>query len=298
MKRVAWFVLSIVVAFVLTGCCCFCLPGKDTSRRVTERILTSPAERQTRQVDVEGAENVDVTVVFGGGTLDVSAGGEALVDAEFVYNLDDLEPLVEYTTQDTRGELLIRQKVDDIHWDPSTEIRNEWQLRFNDRLPLDMDLEVGASQGTLSLGGLHLTHLKLDAGAADISVRFDEPNQGRLESMEVRSGAARLEFLGLGNASPDELWFDGGLGTYTFDFRGDWQRSSTAHIQAGASQVSLRVPRDIGVRVCPGDLRRGEYGGLKQDGDCYVNDLYGQASVNLDIDLDLGLGQLQVRQVN
>jgi hypothetical protein len=131
-----------------------------------------------------------------------------------------------------------------------------------------------------------------------MTVRFDEPNPERLRNLNIHSGAARLDFFELGNANLDELKFDGGLGTYTFDFGGEWQRSARAHIQAGASRILLRVPRDIGVRVCPGDLRNGDYGGLKEQEDCYVNSLYNQSEVQLDIKLDLGLGRLTIKQVN
>lgn len=80
--------------------------------------------------------------------------------------------------------------------------------------------------------------------------------------------------------------------------RGEWQRLARVHIQAGASRVLLRVPRDIGVRVSPGDLRRGDYDGLKQRRDGYVNRLHGQSHITLDISLDLGSGKLDIKQVN
>jgi hypothetical protein len=131
-----------------------------------------------------------------------------------------------------------------------------------------------------------------------MTIDFDDPNPERLTTLKVLSGAAKLELRELGNANLDELTFDGGLGTYTFDFRGEWQRSANVRIQAGASQVDLRVPQDIGVRVCPGDLGRGRYGGLEVQDGCYVNRLYGESDITLDISLDLGLGKLNVRQVN
>jgi len=92
--------------------------------------------------------------------------------------------------------------------------------------------------------------------------------------------------------------FDGGLGSYTFDFTGEWQRSATVTIQAGASRIELIVPSDIGVQVCPGDLRQGDYGSLEKQDRCYVNSLHDSAELQLDLELDLGLAQLQVREAN
>jgi hypothetical protein len=58
------------------------------------------------------------------------------------------------------------------------------------------------------------------------------------------------------------------------------------------------VPEEIGVRVCPGDLRGGDYGGLSEADGCYVNPLYQRSDIQLDVDIDLGLGSLTVRQVS
>jgi hypothetical protein len=256
-------------------------------------------QRETHQVEIDDADRVQVKIAFGGGELDIQGGSDLLLDAKFVYNVDALEPEILYDVQDKQGRLEIRHKADIPPLDLlTTELRNEWELEFGDSVPLDMDLDVGASSGRVKLGGLPITSLDMATGAADMTVDFDDPNPERLTMLKVLSGAAKLELRELGNANLDELTFDGGLGTYTFDFRGEWQRSANVRIQAGASQVDLHVPQDIGVRVCPGDLGRGRYGGLQAQDDCYVNRLYGESDITLDISLDLGLGKLNVKQVN
>jgi hypothetical protein len=266
---------------------------------VTRELNIGSVQRETRQVELEGAERVEVTLQFGGGELNLKGNSDTLLSGEFVYNLPDLEPEIRYDVRGKRGELSLRHKEKTIRWDRATkQVRNEWQIRIGNDVPLDLKADVGASTGELDLGGLRITDLDLTAGAAEMTVRFDEPNRERLTSMEVRSGAARLDLIELGNANMDELAFDGGLGTYTFDFGGEWQRSASAHIEAGASRVLLRIPRDIGVRVCPGDLRSSDYGGLEKRGDCYVNSIYDRSDIQLDISMDLGLGKLVIKQVN
>jgi hypothetical protein len=298
MIRWLWSLLVVLVVLTLAGCCFVCPVEEEASQRLVNRISAGPAQRQTYEVSLEGADHVRVDVQFGGGTLEVLPGSSALLDAEFVYNLDGLEPQVEYDVLDGRGELVVRQDLDRAVWQPSAEIRNEWQLRFTDQVPLEMAFAVGASRGTMELGGLRLTDLRLESGAADLTVRFSAANPEPMQSLVVRSGAARLDLLELGNAGAESMRFDGGLGMYTFDFQGVWERSMTAHILAGASQVVLRVPRDIGVQVCPGDLRRGDYGGLSQRGICYINEQYDEADIRLDTELDLGLGELRIEQVD
>lgn len=297
-RRLWWFPTALFVALMLGGCCC-CLPAGVQSSRVTRNIQIGPVQQESHQVQLGGADRVAVDIQFGGGELEIEAGKDTLLDGEFVYNLPELEPEIVYNVQGQQGELLIRHRENRINWDRSTtEMRNEWRLRLTQDVPLSLDIDVGASTGRLELGGLRIVGLDLVAGAADMQVGFEQPNPERLDSLSVHSGAARLDLLNLGNANLQEFSFDGGLGAYTFDFAGQWERSAQARIQAGASQIVLRVPEDIGVRVCPGDLRNGDYDRLLEADGCYVNELYDRSEIQLDIDLDLGLGKLTVKQVS
>jgi hypothetical protein len=297
-KRMSWSLVSIIAAITLSGCGLARLPLEiEPSRWIVNRVSTGPAQRLTYRVPPEDAGTAVVTVEFGDGTIDVSPGSGDLLDAEFVYNVDDLEPEISYQVTDGRGELWVGQETGDIGWDLSAPLRNEWRLQLGTGIPLDARFSLGATTGELELGGLRLTGLQLKAGAADMTVRFSEPNLERLETLEIQSGAARLDLVELGNAHFEELVFDGGLGLYTLDFGGEWTQSAQVNIQAGASEVVLRVPVDIGVRVCPGDLRQGDYGTLRPDGACYANELVGTDRPQLQIDVDLGLGQLEVKNV-
>jgi len=300
MKRFVWFALSLVAVLGLTGCCCCfsALPNQDRGRQVIERIRTGETQHEPYRIEGRDIERAEVIVHFGGGDLDIYPGEDDLLDAEFTYNLQDLEPVVEYTTRNATGELLLRHEADQIRWDRTTQIRNEWLLTFGTRVPIDMELAVGASRGTLDLSGIPLQNLRVEAGAAEMDIRFDRPNPEALPMLYVRSGAAKLGLLGLGNANFEEMQFDGGLGSYTFDLTGEWQRSAEVTIKAGASRIELVVPSDIGVQVCPGDLRQGDYGSLTEQDRCYVNSLYDDAELQLEIELDLGLAQLTVREDN
>ena len=294
-RRVGWITAALLTMAYLSGCC-FLTPGEKVAE-VARRLSAGPVVRETRQVSLDGADQVRVTLAFGGGDLDIRAGSEDLLSGEFTYNLEELAPEIVYNVEGATGELLIQHQQDSIRWERIvSEVRNEWVLYLTESVPLDLNVDVGASTGELDLGGLRITNLNLTAGAADLIVRFDRPNPERLKTVRIHSGAARLALIQLGNAQLEDLVFDGGLGMYTFDFRGSWQHSATVQITTGAGQVILRLPKDIGVRVCPGDLRNADYGGLEEQDECYINDLYKRSDTQLDISLDIGLGNLVLRQ--
>ena len=302
MKKVTGVIASLMVVIVgLTGCCCCFTPGRgDISSRIIRDINAGPVVTRDRVVELDQAEQVAVTIQFGGGDLEIGGGGDDLdgkvMSGEFLYNLDELEPEIDYTVTQERGRLQVRNLSTEIPLDRWTkEIRNEWKLALTDQVPLELTIDTGASQGELALGGLQITDMELTVGAADVKVSFDELNPQEMNELRVHSGAARLELANLGNANLSELLFDGGIGTFTFDLRGEWQRSAQVEIKSGVSNVVITLPRDVGVRLCPGSLKGGDYGKLQEQDGCYVNDLYQDAETKLEIELDVGLSDVTVK---
>ena len=296
MRKVLWIVVLTIGALSLGGCCFLASDGQPF--RIARQIAPGPAQRKPLTVELGDADRVQASVKFGGGRLDIRGNSDVLLQAEFVYNVDSLEPEITYDVQGKQGTLLVEHGADPIQLSQLTgDLRNEWTLSFSEGVPLDLRLDVGASSGEIDLGGLAIENLDLTTGAADLRLGFDKPNPERLSSLHIYSGAAKLELHELGNANLDELTFDGGLGTYLFDFGGEWQRSANVRILAGASQVTLRLPPKIGVRVCPGDLHRDDMGALEERDGCFVNTRFGESDITLDIDLDLGLGKLDVKQL-
>ena len=89
MSRMGWFLLSIVAVLVLTGCCCSFL-GDGVPLKIADKIHTGQTQRETYHVEPDGTERVDVTVQFGGGTLDVQRGSSNLLSADFVYAFEGI----------------------------------------------------------------------------------------------------------------------------------------------------------------------------------------------------------------
>ncbi len=65
-------------------------------------------------------------------------------------------------------------------------------------------------------------------------------------SVDVGAGASDLQLAGL---SLTRLDVSLGAGKYTVDLSGDWARDLDVTIDAGAANISVRLPRDVGVRV-------------------------------------------------
>jgi hypothetical protein len=100
---------------------------------------------------------------------------------------------------------------------------------------------------TLDLAGLALTDvdLELDRGVFDLDV--SEPLPLPLERMSVRGRIGTTRLLSLGNASPQELYVQHGLGFAQTDLSGEWMNSAEIEVRVAFGGGELRLPR--GVRI-------------------------------------------------
>src|SRR3712207_9501820 len=91
------------------------------------------------------------------------------MEADFAYNVAAWEPSVDYEVVGDSGELEVRQQglAEGI---PTRDVRNEWDLRLAEDVPVDLAVQMGGGVGNLDLDGLDLTGLNLDVGAGSTRV--------------------------------------------------------------------------------------------------------------------------------
>lgn len=111
-------------------------------------------------------------------------------------------------------------------------------------------------------------------------------------SLDMGAGTSDLQLASLSLTGLDVSL---GAGESTIDLSGGWASDLDATIDAGAGDISIRLPRDVGVRVEVGaGLGTINAPGLKQDGNVYTNAAYGVSDVTLSINVQAGIGQINL----
>jgi hypothetical protein len=138
------------------------LAGCDTQARV------GALRNESQSVELGNAQSVNVEVNLGAGDLQLTGGAEKLMEADFTYNVDKIKPDVKYTD----GTLVVQQP--ETRGMPAllgiTDFRNDWKLHFNDEVPMDLSIDVGAGSSNLQLAGLSLTRLDITLGAGTYTI--------------------------------------------------------------------------------------------------------------------------------
>ena len=207
-------------------------------------------QRDSQKVQPENAQTVRAHLKIGAGELNVSGGADALMEAEFAYNVADWKPDVSYDVSGNTGELSVEQgSGQDVR--PGGDARNEWDVLFSDELPTDLRVQMGAGESSLDLDSLTLTGLDLQMGAGkttvdltgDYTSDFDASIQGGVGEATVMLPSevgvrARAEG-GLGNINAKGLKKEGD--SYVNEAYGSSDVTLEIDVQGGVGQINLEV---------------------------------------------------------
>jgi hypothetical protein len=201
-------------------------------------------------VGLDDAASVRVEIEMGAGELHVAGGATELLEANFTYNVADLKPEVNYSggtlavrTPEVRAGIASLADLD--------EYRNEWDLRLNDDVPMEMRVSPGASRTDLKLGSLSLTKLDIDGGAGPLTVDLTGDWQNDLKAtiagglgkrtliLPRDTGVRVVMAVGVGPVDAPDLTKEGEY--YTNDAYGQSSVTLEIEVAGGVGETELRV---------------------------------------------------------
>jgi hypothetical protein len=207
-------------------------------------------QRESRSVDLDNSQSVRAELKMGAGELNLTGGADALVEGDFAYNVADWKPEVNYDVTGDAGELSVEQgSGEDVP--VGGEVRNEWDLRLNDDVPIDLNVEMGAGESDLDLDSLTLTGLDLQMGAGkttvDLTGDYDRDLSATIEG-GVGEATVRLPSAvgvkvnaegGLGAINTQGLQREGDA--YVNDAYGDSDVTLDVDVRGGVGRINLEV---------------------------------------------------------
>ncbi|MHA6260591.1 toast rack family protein [Sporosarcina sp. CAU 1771] len=118
----------------------------------------------------DNAKSLDIDIHFGAGELLVE--GDAAEWFEGTTNTTKKRgyPSVTYKNKRDVGYVVIQQKNN--VFTPFGKKRNNWNLQLTNEIPVDLDVQMGASESTLNLAGIRISHLSVDAGVGDTTINL------------------------------------------------------------------------------------------------------------------------------
>jgi hypothetical protein len=141
---------------------------------------TGETRTETVSFDLDDSKKARVDIRMNSGQLKVQSGTAKFMEGTFAYNVAEWKPVVSYRN----GELSLSQPS---HATGFGNTVNEWEVKVNGTLPVDLTANLGAGEATLELGQLDLNSVELNIGAGEMKVDLrGEPK--RSYSVHIRGG--------------------------------------------------------------------------------------------------------------
>lgn len=152
-------VWGVTAVFLLLSAC---IRQMEVGPTVTEGVSIEP----------DGAESVQATIRLDAGELLVRGWATHLLDAEFSYNIPEWRPIINYTVVNGQGDLTISQPeyVGSLETLPTGNIHYQWDLRFNNDIPMTLTINLGAGRSDLVLGDLRLSEAQINLGVGETTL--------------------------------------------------------------------------------------------------------------------------------
>jgi hypothetical protein len=244
MARYAVVVLSIVMmaaTAILTGAC-------STQGGGTQQV--GKMQHVSRSVDPKNADSVRAQLKMGAGELNVTGGADQLMEVDFSYNVSEWKPEVSYNVSSGEGELLVKQGGANSG-SLDGKARNEWDISFNEEVPTDLVVKMGAGESDLDLDSLALKGVDLKMGAGkttidltgDYAKSFDASIEGGVGEATVllpsEVGVKAKAEGGLGKINAKGLEKVGD--SYVNDAYGESDVNLSVDVKGGVGQINLKV---------------------------------------------------------
>jgi len=151
------------------GACIWALAGVCACSG--EFARTAELKTETQAVKLGQAKSVDVELSMAAGELTLRGGAPELMNATFTYNVPSWKPRVNYRDSSDQGTLSVEQPGE-VHGDRGN-VRYAWDLQLNNKVPVEVHVQMGAGKSTLELADLSLSKLNVEVGAGKSVVDLD-----------------------------------------------------------------------------------------------------------------------------
>ncbi len=257
-----------------------------------------PAEMvsMTQSQPVGAEKSLRADIRFDIGSLEISADRAAqLYSMDVEYDKSSYQSSVHYEPGE-EGRLSFTLESTHKLGIRSERQQNRLRLGLTGTLPVKLNVNTGVGDARLALSGLKISELELESGVGGCRISSYEPNAVSCDRVRIKNGVGSMDAVGLANLNLRELDFEGGVGGANLDFSGEWKQDAEITVQVGVGGVTMRMPRDVGVRV---EAEKHFLSGLHLDGfthrdDYYYSENYDKAARRVSVRVETGVGGFRI----
>ncbi|MFC4410064.1 toast rack family protein [Chungangia koreensis] len=153
------------------------------------QIFASEKEEEL-VIEKDRAKQLDVKMEFGAGEFTLSGGSKEWITGSANYNHRKLKPKIEYKQKNDRGVVKVVQNEGiNFGFNNFRNLHNSWDLQLTDEIPVNLDVDLGATEALLDLRGVQLHSLNIDSGVGDSTLDLSgEPKNSYKAKIDMGVG--------------------------------------------------------------------------------------------------------------
>ena len=205
------------------------------------RCIASDKSDDEIIVEKDGAKELEVVLNFGAGKMDVAGGADEWVNGNAIYEPEKMKPEVSYDLDGKVGKVEVAQPD---HFKIG-KMKNEWDLKINEDVPVNLVVNAGASDTELDLKGIQLSNLEVNAGVGEITVDLGGDWKESFDA-SISSGVGKMTVI-LPEDTGVRIHAQKGIGSSSFEnliSKGDGVYENEAYEDA---KVKIDLDADLGV---------------------------------------------------
>ncbi|MGD9898535.1 MAG: toast rack family protein, partial [Calditrichaceae bacterium] len=216
-------------------------------------ITSTPSEKIRKAYHLDGLESADINISFGAGRIEINSGNISdLYQGNFEYT--GTEPEVQISASRNFADVRISQNETRPEKDKKSDIKihnlenlsdNIWNITLTNRIPLNLDLDLGASKSYLNLGGLKLEKVNIETGLSKTDLDFGLVNPVSLSSLVIDAGISKFTGRRLLNSRFRKFIFNGGVGDYKLEFDGEFTTEANIDINVDLGSILIIIPKSV-----------------------------------------------------
>ncbi|HOG47632.1 MAG TPA: toast rack family protein [Anaerolineae bacterium] len=242
--------LAVVLVALLGGLFYMLATGPGPARPLFESMANVTRVACEVNEDLAGAKQVDVSIRMGLGSLRIKALDDSprLMEGALSYPQGWQAPRVSYSVTGDRGVLSLESRGTHGLVLPFGRVADgeSWTVDLSREVPLDIDVEAGASSSVLDLSRLRLGELRVKGGVGRMEILF--PSEGRQMTARIDGGVGEI-VARIPEGVAARVTVRGGLGSTSFSSRFTslgGQTYETPGYASAANRLDLYVEGGVG----------------------------------------------------
>lgn len=235
-KRLLFLAGMVACSLALSACS---ITTSDNAE-ITDTI------HESKNIELNGEKEVSTDIIMGVGKLQISSDTSKLFEGNFDYNVKKLKPEISYSTN------VLKVSHNKMNQNISgTNYRCDWDLRFNPKVLMSMDINMGVGTGSMDFSKINLKRLSAKFGVGDSLVDLSG-NYNQDVTVNIEGGVGRVRVI-LPKSMGVSVTAEKGIGaikaenftrqnsSFKNDAYGKTKNSINVNIKAGVGDIELEL---------------------------------------------------------